>query len=112
MYKDKNKRRDTDRERQRRYRRDKQGVTITKAESHVDVSGIGIVKTIHQHIPKRGKDIECLEDLPEDVQLTIHRVVGDQDDFNKRVAAAIRYQHVFPDRFDNHSCVMCGLGIG
>jgi len=61
MYKDKEKQREADRERQRRYRRDKKGVTITKADRgvtiadrHTDISDINTVMVIHQ----RGLDIK------------------------------------------------------
>lgn len=60
-YKDKDKQREADRERQRR-RRDKikakgvtdkgvtQGVTLTKCESHVDASYLGMIKAIHAKV--------------------------------------------------------------
>ncbi len=50
---------------------------------------------------KRGKDIKCFADLPDDVQITINSLSKDKADKTKRTAAAIRYQHLFPDRYDN-----------
>ena len=55
---------------------------------------------------KRGLDIKVFEDLPPDVQETIDRmsvVDGkiDQTIKAKRIAAAIRYQHLFPDRYNS-----------
>ena len=65
-YKDKDKQREADRDRQRRYREthpvrgkrrdegvtnsgcDTKGVTITKADSHINASGINVVKALHQ----------------------------------------------------------------
>ena len=148
------------------------GVTITKADSHVDASDIGAVKSLHQIIakpertvqgnirvskpgdinyvpqcettrafvegrpkttrfpthkrgvedimdadqelassdreitrlmagikPKRGKDIKCFGDLPPDVQATINRVSESNEEKAKRTAAAIKYQHLFPERY-------------
>ena len=54
---------------------------------------------------KRGKDIKCFADLPPDVQETIHRLSTidgkiDQASKAKRTAAAIKYQHLFPDRYN------------
>ena len=58
---------------------------------------------------KRGKDIKCFEDLPPDVQATIKRmssnnggVTWDITEKAKRTAAAIKYQHLFPDRHFPH----------
>ena len=53
---------------------------------------------------KRGLDIKVFEDLPPDVQETIDRmsvVDGkiDQTTKAKRTVAAIRYQHLFPNRY-------------
>jgi hypothetical protein len=100
-----------------------EGKTITKAESHVDASDIGMVKAIHKCITiddqaksmetmamlgattaKRGKDIKTFEDLPPDVQQTIDTmsvVEGKIDQTIKanRTAIAIHYQHIFPGRY-------------
>jgi len=53
---------------------------------------------------KRGKEIKRFEDLPSDVQQTINQmsiVDGKTDHTDKviRTGIAIRYQHLFPDRF-------------
>ena len=45
---------------------------------------------------KRGKDIKCFEDLPLDVQATINRISGSNEEKAKRTAIAINYQHLFP----------------
>lgn len=149
MYKDKDKQREAQRNWVRQKRAVKgsteQGSTVTKADSHVDASDIGMVKALHQAIlkperiaqdnirvskpgdpdyepqcettrafiegrpkrpetGKRGKDIKCFTDLPADVQNTIDRMSTidgelDQDIKAKRTAAAIKYQHLFPDRY-------------
>jgi hypothetical protein len=55
---------------------------------------------------KRGTDIKCFADLPPDVQETIMRVsVGSatktrEQEIAQRTKAAIKYQHVCPDRYD------------
>jgi len=54
--------------------------------------------------PKRGLDIKCFEDLPPDVQETIDRMSVFNGKIDraikiKRTEAAIRYQHLFPDRY-------------
>ena len=48
---------------------------------------------------KRGKDIKCFEDLPPDVQATIRNLSDTNEEFQRRVGIAIRYQHQFPDRY-------------
>lgn len=45
---------------------------------------------------KRGKDIQCFEDLPLDVQATINRVSESNEEKAKRTAIAIKYQHCIP----------------
>ena len=60
MYKNKDKQREADKIRAKRYRdkvkgvtntrRDGQGVTVTKADSHIDASDISMVKALHQTI--------------------------------------------------------------
>jgi len=52
-----------------------------------------------QGIPKRGKDIKCFEDLPPDVQQTIKTISESNEEFQRRTGIAIRYQHLFPDRY-------------
>lgn len=48
---------------------------------------------------KRGKDIKCFEDLPPDVQAAINRISESNEEKQKRTAAAIKYQHLFPDQY-------------
>ena len=87
--------------------RDDKSVTVTKADSHVDASDIGVVKALHQAIskPKRGKDIKGFIDLPMDVQQTITRlcpdVVKDHAERCRRSGIAIRYQHLFPNKYNS-----------
>ena len=76
-----------------------------------EVPGLTVIK------PKRGKDIKVFEDLPADVQDTINRmslVDGkiDQAVKAKRTAAAIKYQHVFPDRYEPTGNVCTGVVTG
>lgn len=67
----------------------------------------GKVQDVHHTKPKttrfpahkRGQDIKCFEDLPLDVQQTIRRTSDSNEEFQKRTAAAIHYQHLFPDRY-------------
>lgn len=63
-----------------------------------------VLKHIGIRPDKRGKDIKCFEDLPADVQETIHMLSTingkiDQTIKTNRTAIAIHYQHLFPDRF-------------
>ena len=93
MYKDKGKQREANRQASQR-QRDKKGMTD-------DCAKAGIVIPDHPVpvIPKRGKDIKCFEDLPVDVQATINRLSESNEEKAKRTAAAIKYQHLFPDSF-------------
>ena len=121
MYKDKDKQKETQRERQRRYRaerglkaypkgvtesrRDTKGVTDIERDKAIEFMAKTAGK-VERAEPKRGKDIKCFADLPPDVQVTIDRlslVDGkiDHTDKAKRTAAAIKYQHLFPHKFDN-----------
>lgn len=75
------------------------GVVVTKAESHVDASDIGVVKAIHKNIRKRGKDIKTFKDLPPDVQQTIRTISESDEEFQRRTVIAIAYQHTFPGRY-------------
>ncbi len=60
---------------------------------------------IRTEVGKRGLDIKVFEDLPADVQLAIKSMsmdetgYVDEDEKAKRTAAAIRYQHLSPDRY-------------
>ena len=91
MYKDKDKQREAQREWVRQKRAESKGST--------------------QGSTKRGKDIKCFADLPEDVQLTIQRMSSGKEDYKKRVAAAIKYQHLFPDKYENQSTVLLGAVV-
>ena len=95
VYKDKDKQREANRRASQR-QRDKKGMTD-------DCAKIGIVIPDHPVpvIPKRGKDIKVFEDLPPDVQATINRVSESNEEKAKRTAAAIKYQHLFPDRYNS-----------
>ena len=124
MYKDKDKRRDKERDRQRRYRASKgvTGVTEPKGVTNEAQTSpmldafkdenirrqeyedkLDLLKTLAMKDtggkPKRGKDIKAFADLPPDVQATINRVSQSNEEKQKRTAAAIKYQHLFPDRF-------------
>ena len=88
MYKDKDKQREAQRNWVRQKRANKQGST--------------------QGSTKRGLDIKTFEDLPLDVQDTINRLSitdGKVDEAEKarRTAAAIHYQHLFPDSYNDTS---------
>lgn len=48
---------------------------------------------------ERGLDIKCFEDLPLDVQETIKAVSQSNEEFQRRTGIAIRYQHLFPDKY-------------
>jgi len=71
----------------------KTDVTVTAAKP-VTVTGA-----------KRGKDIKCFEDLPDDVRATIdHMSRGSNGKIDhtilvNRTAIAINYQHLFPGRY-------------
>ena len=112
-YKDKDEQRKAQREwvRQRRAIRGstKQGSTFV-SESGSE-SGFDDETSVS---PKRGKDIKVFADLPADVQETINRmslVDGriDQTIKVKRTTAAIRYQHLFPDRYEPTDAVCTGV---
>ena len=106
MYKDKDKQREANRERQRRYK-DRQKALLSEGVTDKALPDIGYQRNyeITAHT-KRGLDIKCFEDLPPDVQDTIVKMSTidgkvDNAEWNKRIAAAIHYQHVFPDRYMN-----------
>ena len=100
VYKDKDKQREANRRASQR-QRDKKGMTD-------DCAKIGIVIPDHPVpvIPKRGLDIKVFEDLPPDVQATINRVSESNEEKAKRTAAAIKYQHLFPDRYNSTGVVI------
>ena len=100
MYKDPDKQREANKQASQR-QRDKKGMTD-------DCAKVGIVIPDHPVpvIPKRGKDIKVFEDLPPDVQKTINLMsqrAGKIDPMEKinRTSRAIRYQHLFPDRYNS-----------
>lgn len=86
---------------------DAKPVTVTSESGCHD--GFEIITSSDK--PKRGKDIKCFNDLPEDVRLTILKMSRDKEDYEKRVVAAIRYQHLFPDRYENQSTVLLGVVV-
>lgn len=54
---------------------------------------------------KRGQDIQCFADLPPDVQqviISMSTTEGklDESEKTKRTTSAIKYQHLFPDRYE------------
>lgn len=49
--------------------------------------------------PSTAKEIKCFEDLPPDVQQTIRTISSTDEEFQRRAGIAIRYQHLFPDRY-------------
>ena len=112
--------------------RDKQGVTtegmikLTEAEvaeaKAVETNAIaGAIEDMANDFcvpsPKRGKDIKCFADLPPDVRETINMMsqrAGKIDPIvkAKRTAAAIKYQHLFPDRYKPTGAVCTGIVTG
>lgn len=100
MYKDKDKQREANREASQR-RRDK-GMTKQMSNEGMTARN-GTLNVIPSS--KRGKDIKCFADLPPDVQDTISLMSQrdgkiDKDEKAKRTLAAIKYQHLFPDRYE------------
>jgi len=79
MYKDKARQREAQRDWVRQKRANKQGSTRGST--------------------KRGLDIKCFEDLPLDVQHTIDRISTSPEEKAKRTVAAIKYQHLYPERY-------------
>jgi len=125
MYKDKDKQREANRQAQARFKAKgitegitKQGITervLPKtARGNIRVSKPGdpdyipeceTTKAFIDNRPKRpeagkrGKDIKCFEELPPDIQANIRRLSATNEEFQKRTAIAIRYQHTFPGRY-------------
>ena len=95
MYKDKDRQREANRQIQAKRRA--KGVTKGVTSQGVTVSGSGTCVT-----PKRGKDIKVFADLPPDVQASIRRVSESNEEFKRRTAIAIHYQHV-TGRFEPNS---------
>ena len=112
MYKDKDRQREANRERVRRYRAKQKGVTDKALQDDFEEEFVEIPVSPHvvphpkavSVIPKRGKDIKTFEDLPPDVQDTINRLRGSNEaEHKRRTAAAIKYQHIFPNSYDSVS---------
>lgn len=106
MYKDRDKQREANRERQRRYKAKQkallsEGVTegVTEALEGQRQQQEGYISPTSADNLKRGKDIKCFADLPPDVQAIIRRISESNEEFEKRTKAAIKYQHLFPDRY-------------
>ena len=97
MYKDRDKQRDANRKASQRKRDKTKGMTIQMSNEGMTARN-GLVSVIPS-IPTRGLDIKCFEDLPPDVQATINRLSESNEEKAKRTAAAIKYQHLFPDRY-------------
>lgn len=60
----------------------------------------GKIQDVHHTKPKRGKDIKCFEDLHPRTQAHIREISESNEEFQRRVAVAIRYQHLFPGRYE------------
>jgi len=87
--------------------KDKQRGANRIAQAKFKAKGITEMGIIGRVLPaRRGKDIKCFEDLPPDVQQSIRREPEDQ--WPRRTAAAIYYQHQFPDRYYPNSGVSFG----
>lgn len=74
-------------------------------------------QTPERQVYKRGKDIKSFEDLPLDVQadielMSVDKANGDdavyEQEHKDRTERAIRYQHLFPDRFYSGSREVAG----
>lgn len=85
-----------------------QGVTVIP---DLDIRA-GFDEAKIQGSTKRGKDIKCFADLPPDVQITIQMVSDTDEELEKRTAAAIRYQHLFPNRYHSTTTVCSGVVTG
>ena len=95
MYKDK----DKQREAQRKWVRQKRAAKGSTEQGSTMDGTQGVTDKGMKSENKRGKDIKCFEDLPPDVQATINRLSESNEEKAKRTAAAIKYQHLFPDRY-------------
>ena len=102
MYKDKDKQREAGKERQRRYKA-KQKALLNEGVTGKALLDIRLLApmSVGQFGFRRGKAIRCFADLPPDVQASIKREPEDQ--WPRRTAAAIKYQHLFPDKYECHS---------
>lgn len=123
MYKDKDKQREAVKAATQRYRAKKGDSALSGSKEGLEnARGLPVVDELSDTQPvipscdtfpkatrlpthKRGKDIKCFADLPLDVQKTIAMMSRrdgkiDQVDKAKRTTAAIKYQHLFPDRYE------------
>jgi len=86
-----------------------EGVTINLPEQPPKGAAVLEVETESNLKSKRGKDIKCFEDLPPDVQRTIRSVSESNEEFQKRTEVAIKYQHLFPDRYHSTGARLCQI---
>ena len=105
-YKDKDKQREAQRDWVRQKRATKGSTEQGSTEGSIPIKVMAEVDAACGdklgHGLKRGLAIKCFADLPMDVKQTIIKMSdGDKDEKAKRTVAAIRYQHLFPDRYDN-----------
>ena len=92
MYRDKEKQKEANRQASQKRRDKAKGMT----QGNTPDANV-IPKPPETVIPKRGMDIKTFDDLPLDVQASIMREPAEQRQV--RTERAIRYQHLFPDRF-------------
>ena len=115
MYKDKDKQREANRKAQAKFKAKgitNEGITEKVLPQFEDIIGLHL-----KGVLKRGKAIKCFADLHPGIQQTIDRlsmVDGkiDQTIKAKRTAAAIKYQHLFPDRYEPQGAVCTGMVTG
>lgn len=98
-YKDQEKQKEANRQAQARFRA--KGITEL---------GITNQKIANKVIPntRRGKDIKCFEDLHPEIQANIRRISDTNEEFKRRTAMAIHYQHIFPERYEPQGAVCAG----
>lgn len=99
MYKDKDKQREANRKAQAKFKAKAKGITSEGITATIERDMIEAGFEPVYDKPKRGLAIKCFEDLPRDVQQTIRRMSDSNEEFQKRTAIAIKYQHLFPDRY-------------
>ena len=71
-----------------------------------------ILKEFKESKPKRGKDIKCFEDLHPEIQATIRAVSESNEEFKRRTAIAIHYQHMFPERYEPKGAALTNVVTG
>ena len=105
MYKDKDRQREANRQAKARYKA-RQGIPLGIPSKGIPDEGIPVKPVAPSK--KRGMEIQSFEDLPLDVQADIELMAvsksgGDEGVYERerrdRTERAIRYQHLFPDRF-------------